>query len=103
MRPIMKRLALVLICALAASAALGQGKKQESSQRMSREERQRMRDDVRDAYRQRSERPQKARQQMSPEERRAFAGELAAFFKHRLRVAMDAADAGGVRVVRIPV
>jgi hypothetical protein len=37
---------------------------------MSQEQRQRMRDDVREAYRERQDRPQKARhQQMSPEER----------------------------------
>jgi hypothetical protein len=48
------------------------GKRQDGGRerQMSQEERQRMRDDVRDAYRERQERPPRERQQqMSPEER----------------------------------
>jgi Ni/Co efflux regulator RcnB len=72
-------LRIVLAVVLALSAALAtldgaaqSGKRQDGGRerQMSQEERQRMRDDVRDAYRQRQDRPQKARQQqMSPEER----------------------------------
>ena len=70
----MARLAFVLLMAFAASvSAQQQGRRQDAGReqrQMTQEERQRMRDDVRDAYRQRQERPQKARQQqMSPEER----------------------------------
>jgi hypothetical protein len=67
------RIALAIVLALAAvSGNAQQGKRQDGGRerQMSEEERQRMRDDVRDAYRQRQDRPQKARhQQMSPEER----------------------------------
>lgn len=73
------RLALVVVLALSAVTAEaqsarrqdgGRGDRQQTSRdrQMSQEDRQRMRDDVRDAYRQRQDRPQKA-QQMSPEER----------------------------------
>ena len=69
----MLRAALALILALSAvNGAAQSGKRQDGGRdrQMSQEERQRMRDDVRDAYRQRQDRPQKARQQqMSPEER----------------------------------
>ena len=70
----MLRFALVILLALPAASGIAQsGKKQDggSEQRqMSQEERRRMRNDVREAYRQRQDRPQKARpQQMSPEER----------------------------------
>ena len=66
---------LLLAVALALSTVIAdaqQGKRQDGGRerQMSEEERQRMRDDVRDAYRSRQDRPQKARhQQMSPEER----------------------------------
>jgi Ni/Co efflux regulator RcnB len=61
---------LVLVFLLAAGTAAAQpGKKHDGKERqMSQEERQRMREDMRDAYRGRPERPQKMRQ-MSPEER----------------------------------
>ena len=70
----MLRVALALVLVLSAGSGVAQsGKRQDGGrerQQMSQEERQRMRDDVRDAYRQRQDRPQKARQQqMSPEER----------------------------------
>lgn len=53
----------------AAAADAQPGKRAEGRERqMSREERDRMRDDMRDAYRSREDRPQKT-QQMSPEER----------------------------------
>jgi hypothetical protein len=72
------RLALVVVLALSAVTAEAQsgrrqdgarGDRQQTSRdrQMSQEDRQRMRDDVREAYRQRQDRPQ--RQQMSPEER----------------------------------
>ena len=72
MRGSMARLAFVLLMAFALTAAAQQGRRQDGARerQMTQEERQRMRDDMRDAYRQRQERPQKARQQqMSPEER----------------------------------
>ncbi|HEV3010259.1 MAG TPA: hypothetical protein VGX52_14610 [Burkholderiales bacterium] len=67
-------MALAVLFALAAATGAAQpGKRQDGAReqrQMSQEERQRMRDDVREAYRERQERPQKARQQqMSPEER----------------------------------
>jgi uncharacterized protein HemX len=69
----MLRLALVILLALSAATGVAQsGKRQDGGRerQMSQEERQRMRDDMREAYRQRQDRPQKARQQqMSPEER----------------------------------
>jgi len=69
----MLRAALALTLALSAVDGAAQpGKRQDGGRdrQMSQEERQRIRDDVRDAYRERQERPQKARpQQMSPEER----------------------------------
>jgi Ni/Co efflux regulator RcnB len=68
----MMRLLLVLLVnvVLATGMAAAQpGKRHEGKERqMSQEERQRMREDMRDAYRSRPERPQKMRQ-MSPEER----------------------------------
>ena len=68
----MMRLLLVLLAnaVLATGMAAAQpGKRPEGKARqMSQEERQRMREDLRDAYRSRSERPQKMRQ-LSPEER----------------------------------
>ncbi len=64
------RAALLILLAIASAAADAQpARRHEGRERqMSREDRQRMRDDVREAYRERQERPQKARQ-MSPEER----------------------------------
>ena len=65
----MKFLAILLALVLSTAAAAQPGKKHDGKQRpMSQEERQRMREDMRDAYRSRPERPQKMRQ-MSPEER----------------------------------
>ena len=67
----MLRAALALTLALSAVDGAAQpGKRQDGGRdrQMSQEERQRIRDDVRDAYRERQDRPQKARQ-MSPEER----------------------------------
>ena len=53
----------------AATADAQSGKRPDARERqMSPEQRERMRNDVRDAYRQRDDRPQKTRQ-MSPEER----------------------------------
>ena len=72
MRASMARVAFVLLMAFALTAGAQQGRRQDGARerQMTQEERQRMRDDMRDAYRQRQERPQKARQQqMSPEER----------------------------------
>ena len=72
MRDFMVRLAFLVLIAFAATANAQQGRRQDGARerQMTHEERQRMRDDMRDAYRQRQERPQKARQQqMSPEER----------------------------------
>jgi hypothetical protein len=68
----MARVAFVLLMAFALTAGAQEGRRQDGARerQMTQEERQRMRDDMRDAYRQRQERPQKARQQqMSPEER----------------------------------
>lgn len=68
----MMRFLLVLLVnvVLATGMAAAQpGKRHEGKERqMSQEERERMREDMRDAYRSRPERPQKMRQ-MSPEER----------------------------------
>ena len=72
MRGSMARVAFVLLMAFALTAGAQEGRRQDGARerQMTQEERQRMRDDMRDAYRQRQERPQKARQQqMSPEER----------------------------------
>lgn len=73
MRGSMARVAFVLLMAFALTAGAQQGRRQDGARerQMTQEERQRMREDMRDAYRQRQERPQqKARQQqMSPEER----------------------------------
>jgi hypothetical protein len=66
------RAALAFMIFLAATTGNAQsGKRQDAREpQMSQEERERMRDDMRDAYRHRQDRPQKARQQqMSPEER----------------------------------
>ena len=69
----MMRLAIALILALPALAVTAQQERRPDSQSqgrerpMSQEDRQRMRDDMREAYRSRGERPQ--RQQMSPEQR----------------------------------
>jgi hypothetical protein len=61
--------AFVMAIASAGGAAAQPAKKHEGRERqMSQEERQRMREDMGDAYRNRQERPQKMRQ-MSPEER----------------------------------
>ena len=69
----MMRVALAVVLALSAVAGNAQsGKRQDGGRerQMSKEERQRMRDDVRDAYRNRQDRPeQKTKQQMSPEQR----------------------------------
>jgi Ni/Co efflux regulator RcnB len=67
----MMRLVLVLLVhvVLATGTVAAQpGKKHDGQRQMSQEERQRMREDMRDAYRSREQRPQKMRQ-MSPEER----------------------------------
>jgi len=72
MRGSMARVAFVLLMAFALTAGAQEGRRQDGARerQMTQEERQRMRDDMRDAYRQRQDRPQKARQQqMSPEER----------------------------------
>ena len=68
----MMRLFFILLLSLAAATGAAQpGKRQDGRERqMSQEERQRLREDMRDAYRKRQDRPQKTReQQMSPEER----------------------------------
>ena len=69
--PLMLRFVLVFLLAIGTAAAQP-GKKQDGGRdrQMSREERQRMREDVRDAYRDRArqERPQRS-QQMTQEER----------------------------------
>jgi len=71
-------LVLTILALSAADGAAQQGKRQDGGRdrQMSQEERQRMRDDVRDAYRERQDRPQQGGQQrqarpqqMSPEER----------------------------------
>jgi uncharacterized membrane protein len=63
------RVLLALLLALGTAFADAQpGKRSDGGRQMSKEDRQRMRDDVRDAYRSRPERPQKT-QQMSPEQR----------------------------------
>ncbi len=65
----MMRILFVFLLALAAAGAHAQPGKQGGRERqMSQEDRQRMRDDVRDAYRNRGGPPAKARQ-MSPAER----------------------------------
>ena len=66
----MLRAAMALVLALTAMTADAQpGKRPEGRERqMSPEQRERKRNDVRDAYRPREDRPQKTRQ-MSPEER----------------------------------
>jgi hypothetical protein len=68
------RIAFAVVLALAAmSVNAQQGRRQDAGRerQMSQEDRQRMRDDMRDAYRQRQDRPQQKtrQQQMSPEER----------------------------------
>ena len=72
----MMRLPAALFLVFVTVAAAAQPARQDAPSQgreqrpMSQEDRQRMRDDVRDAYRERQERPQKERQQqMSPEER----------------------------------
>jgi hypothetical protein len=69
-----RALAAILAAFFVLSADAQQGRRQDDGRgrQMSREDRQRMRDDVRDAYRERDrqERPERTRQQqMSPEER----------------------------------
>ena len=69
--------AMLVLCAFSADAQSGRRQdggrdrdRQVNRERpMSQEDRQRMREDVRDAYRGRDDPQQKARQQMSPEER----------------------------------
>jgi len=68
----MMRVLCALLLSLSLGSSLAQGKRQDGGgeRQMSQEDRQRMRDDMRDAYRNRPDRPQKARQQqMSPEQR----------------------------------
>ena len=69
----MKGLVLALMLSLAAGGAAAQsGKRNEGrfkAQNMSREERQRMREDMREVYRDRGGRPAEKQRQMSPEER----------------------------------
>jgi Ni/Co efflux regulator RcnB len=63
----MMRLVFAFLLALSASGVFAQPEKKSQ---MSREERQRMREDMRDAYRDRQQRPgQHKARQMSPEER----------------------------------
>ena len=68
----MMRFVFALLLALTALTSAAQSGKRPDGRQMSREERQRMREDVRDAYRgdrqERQDRQQKTRQ-MSPEER----------------------------------
>jgi hypothetical protein len=59
---------LVHVVLATGTVAAQPGKKHDGQRQMSQDERQRMREDMRDAYRGRPDRPQKARQ-MSPEER----------------------------------
>src|SRR5687768_11973608 len=68
--PLMMRFVLVFVLAIGTAVAQPAKKQQQDNrdQQMSREERQRMREDMRDAYRQRQDRPQKS-QQMTNEER----------------------------------
>ena len=73
MRSPMKRMALLLAFFLAMGSAFAQQRERfEGKPRpgpgMTKDERQRMRDDMRDAYRERGARPERPRQ-MSPEER----------------------------------
>jgi Spy/CpxP family protein refolding chaperone len=76
----MKSLLLCLVLALAAGGAFAQqGKKHEGklkAQNMSREERQRMREDMRNVYRDRGARPAEKQRQMSPEEREKLRRDL---------------------------
>ena len=67
----MKGPALLLILTLASGSAFAQRERPDAKrpgQGMSKDERQRMREDMRDVYRDRTARPEKPRQ-MSPEER----------------------------------
>ena len=68
----MMRILAAFILAVASATAPAQPARKQEGRQMSQEDRERMRQDVREAYRQRQERPgqqqQKARQ-MSPEER----------------------------------
>jgi hypothetical protein len=63
-------IALLLALAMTAGSALAQPawKRDGRQRQMKQEDRQRMREDIRDAYRERSERPERGRQ-MTPEER----------------------------------
>ena len=76
----MKSLLLVLILSLAAGGAAAQsGKRNEGKfkgQNMSRDERQRMLEDMRDVYRDRGGRPAEKQRQMSPEEREKLRRDL---------------------------
>jgi hypothetical protein len=67
----MLRFAFACILALAAAAPSAQQGKKHEGRQLSQEDRQRMRDDMRDAYRGRPQGPQKAQKmrQMSPEQR----------------------------------
>ena len=67
----MKSAVLLLVFALATGSAFGERERQRSAPAMSKDERQRMREDMREVYRERSERgarPERPRQ-MSPQER----------------------------------
>jgi hypothetical protein len=81
----MKGLVLALMLSLAAGGAAAQsGKRSEGKfkgqnfkgQNMSREERQRMREDMREVYRDRGGRPAEKQRQMSPEEREKLRRDL---------------------------
>jgi Ni/Co efflux regulator RcnB len=65
-RLVMMRLVLAVFLTLSAAGAVAQPTKKSQ---MSQEERQRMREDMRDAYRERQQRPNQKARQMSPEER----------------------------------
>jgi uncharacterized membrane protein len=72
--PPMKLLAMLLVLLFPLEDVLAQGGKrherpQRGSHQMSQEERQRMRQDMRDAYRDRSSRPERPQREMSPQER----------------------------------
>ena len=64
----MMRFVLVFLLAIGTAGAQPAKKQENRDRQMSREDRQRMREDMRDAYRQRQDRPQKT-QQMTAEER----------------------------------
>jgi len=76
----MKGLLLALMLSLATGGAAAQSAKRNEgklkAQNMSREERQRMREDMRNVYRDRGGRPAEKQRQMSPEEREKLRRDL---------------------------